>query len=103
MTVHAVEGVDIALAPIGQPGPIAFTLPITDGSIAGQLTAADLAPSAGVTFDAAMDAIASGGAYVNVRTQADPTGELRGQIQPLADPPSFTMTGTERLIASRTA
>src|SRR2546425_8453250 len=53
-----IVGAEIALGPIGQSGPVAFTLAVADGSVSGQLTATDLAPSAGVSFDAALDAIA---------------------------------------------
>lgn len=83
---------ELDLAPIGRNGPIAFPLQATSDRISGQLTAADLAPSAGVTFDQAVAALLAGGAYINVRTAAHPAGELRGQLQLVTDHPAFTIT-----------
>ena len=56
-----------------------------DFSLSGTLTAADLRPSAagGInSFDDAIFSIASGVTYVNVHTQANPGGEIRGQLCP---------------------
>jgi hypothetical protein len=74
----------------GQGGPIILNFNITqnisnDFSFSGELTAADIVPRAaqGVqSFDDVMTAIASGVTYVNVHTQANPGGEIRGQLCP---------------------
>jgi hypothetical protein len=55
----------------------AFTSPVT-----GTLQAADLTPGGGVdTFAEALAEIRAGNTYVNVHTQANPNGEIRGQVQ----------------------
>jgi hypothetical protein len=57
-------------------------------SIAGTLTAADIAPSGAAQginpgdFDAFSSAISTASAYVNVHTQTFPQGEIRGQLGP---------------------
>jgi hypothetical protein len=91
----------IHLAPFGVNGPIVVFLfgPVgagggrTDGVLAeGTITAADfVGPLAGHAFSELLDAIRSGGAYVNVHTNDGvgdintgagdfPGGEIRGQI-----------------------
>jgi len=87
----APTGGEIRLAAIGANGPVAFALPATNGSLSGQISAADLSPTAGVTFDQAVTAILSGGAYVNVLTAAHPTGELRGQLESVPSHPAYTI------------
>ena len=54
----------------------------TQGVLAeGEITADDLVgPLAGMGLDALLDALRSGNAYVNVHTEANPGGEVRGQI-----------------------
>jgi hypothetical protein len=89
----SVAGVDMAIAPIGSNGPAAVALPVNpDGSISGTLTAGALAPSSPVTWDALLDAIASDGAYLNVRTAAVPSGELRGQLGRVFATTTYTVT-----------
>jgi len=71
----------------GVPGPIVVTLfqtstPLgaTNGVFAsGSITTTNL-PS-GVTLQSFKTLLASGNSYVNVHTTANPTGEIRGQIQ----------------------
>lgn len=56
-----------------------------DFKLSGSLTAGDLIarPAAGInSFEDALFAIASGNAYVNVHTQANAGGEIRGQLCP---------------------
>lgn len=56
----------------------AFTSPVT-----GTLTEADFIPAGGLTtFEDAITAIRAGNTYVNVHTQANPNGEIRGQLTP---------------------
>lgn len=84
-------GSHIHVGPAGSNGPIILDfrpqqLGISnDFSLTGTLTAADLRPSAagGInSWDDAIFAIASGVTYVNVHTQANPGGEIRGQLCP---------------------
>jgi hypothetical protein len=83
----------IHLAPAGANGPIVAWLypdgpppvPIPgrfDGVLAtGTITAADLlGPLAGGTLEDLIEAIETGGAYVNVHTAQNPGGEIRGQL-----------------------
>jgi len=80
----------IHVGPAGQNGPIIFNFAVTqnvsnDFAIIGEVTAADLVPRAtqGInSFDDAIMAIASGTAYVNVHSQVNPGGEVRGQLCP---------------------
>lgn len=84
----------IHLAPAGENGPVvAWLYPAapppallpgrTQGVLAeGTLTAADLVGDlAGMDLDALVEALRSGNAYVNVHTDANPGGEVRGQIR----------------------
>jgi hypothetical protein len=87
-----ITSAEIDLGAIGSNGRALFQLTVNGGEILGTLTASDLAPGGGISFDAALDAIASGGTYVNVRTAASPAGELRGQIAPVTEPASYTIS-----------
>jgi hypothetical protein len=96
--------VHIHAGPAGGQGPPVFFLCATDpstpvpapagvpacpdasgGTISGSLTEADFvvqAPDAAVaTFTDAIDALMSGGTYINLHTPANPPGEIRGQIE----------------------
>jgi hypothetical protein len=83
----------IHIAPAGVNGPVvAWLYPSgpppqlipgrTSGILAtGTITASDLVgPLAGMSFEALLNAIRAGDAYVNVHTSAFPGGEIRGQI-----------------------
>jgi hypothetical protein len=68
-------------------GPVLFPLMQSQaapaGSASGLLTAADAQPGANADqFTAHIDDVLSGNAYVNVHTQANPDGEIRGDIGP---------------------
>jgi methylglyoxal synthase len=69
---------DPTASPGVQPCP-----PAAGGEISGTLTEAEFTPQPadGIeTFSDAIDALLSGGAYVNVHTPANTSGEIRGQI-----------------------
>jgi hypothetical protein len=73
-------GVVVWLYPEGPPAQL---IPGRSAGVlsTGTITADDLVGSlAGMSLDALLDAIESGGAYVNVHTSAFPGGEIRGQI-----------------------
>ncbi len=70
----------------GVAGPVRVTLVkspapgVTNGVLAqGTFTASDVT---GVTYDELLTEIRNGTAYVNVHTQVNPGGEIRGQIVP---------------------
>ena len=66
------------------PAPPSMLIPDRfDGVLAdGTITAASLVgPLAGQPLSALIDAMRTGGAYVNVHTLQNPAGEIRGQIQ----------------------
>jgi hypothetical protein len=66
-------------------GPIRVTLfsGPTTGALSGRLVqgSATSTDVTGITFDALLAEMQSGGAYVNVHTTANPGGEIRGTIQ----------------------
>lgn len=58
--------------------PVSPNGPLADGTI----TADDLiGPLEGQTLSALIEEMAAGGTYVNVHTTANPSGEIRGQIE----------------------
>jgi hypothetical protein len=88
--IEFVQSAHINLGAAGVNGPVVAVLfngPTTQGRIEGVLangtiTAATLTgPLAGRTLRALLQAIAGGGAYVNVHTNRYPAGEIRGQIR----------------------
>ncbi len=90
ITATNINGITMAHIHSGAPGvagPVVVTLykPGTpSGGVSGifasgTITASDL--PAGTTFDALKTLILGGNAYVNVRTTANPSGEIRGQIR----------------------
>lgn len=90
LIVANIENVRFAhfhMAPEGQNGPVvAFlypgpTLSDPDGILAeGVITAADVVGPLAGDLDALIDRIRTGRIYVNVHTNANPGGELRGQV-----------------------
>lgn len=90
LPASAVTGAHIHYGPPGSNGPILFSLYESAFGVpfasprSGSLGAANLQlrPEVGITsFSAALEAIRSGNAYVNLRTTAFPAGEVRGQLQ----------------------
>jgi len=94
LTTSGLQNVVAAHIHVGAAGEEGgIILPLYDASIDGVfpavltrvVTAADLQaqPTGGiVNFDDAINAILSGNTYVNVHTQQNPDGEIRGQITP---------------------
>jgi len=86
--IENVVAAHIHCAPAGVNGPVGVTLfsggPVSPDGTLAQGTAA--APDAGnncswTTLQDVLTAIQTGNAYVNVHTQANPRGEIRGQIR----------------------
>lgn len=78
-----VTAVHIHLGFPGESGPVLFNLLDTiaySNDISLNLTATDLKPASGLSFDEAVNALMSGRAYFKIHTQSFPDGELRGPI-----------------------
>ncbi len=69
-------------------GPVILPLAHGESPFSGTLTEADFTPAEGgpQTYDEALDAIRDGMTYVNVHTEKNGAGEIRGQL--LALPPT---------------
>jgi hypothetical protein len=84
--IQAVTQAHIHSGSPGENGPIVVTLftlnPVQDGvSINGSIAANNLeGPMQGKTVAELIDAIKSNTTYVNVHTEQNPNGELRGQL-----------------------
>lgn len=85
-SIIGVTAAHIHSGAVGVAGPIIVTLynQPASGTIngvfaSGSLTAANL--PAGVTLASLKTLLLSGGAYVNVHTTLNPSGEIRGQVQ----------------------
>jgi hypothetical protein len=84
--IKAVTQAHIHSGSPGENGPIVATLftlnPVQDGvSINGSIAANNLeGPMQGKTVADLLDAIKNNTAYVNVHTEANPNGEIRGQL-----------------------
>ncbi len=73
---------------VGVAGPVILPLAHGDSPFSGTLTEAEFTPAEGgpQTYDEALDAIRDGMTYVNVHTEKNGAGEIRGQL--LALPPT---------------
>jgi hypothetical protein len=89
--INAVKAAHIHIGEIGQNGPIVVTLFKPEnptGQLNGLLSKGNITsdkfegPMAGKQFSDLIDVMKSEGAYVNVHTQQNPDGEIRGQIEP---------------------
>src|SRR5690606_22974647 len=91
-------GAHIHVAPAGQNGPIVIELSPTigedgrGGTFTAENNTFDLSTlefPEGHDANSVRDAIVNGNAYVNVHTEAYGSGEIRGQLLPVAnDPPN---------------
>ena len=85
-TVAGITQAHIHLGPADENGGVvAFLFGMVDPavdeiSVSGTITEADLIGAAEGDFQAFAAALRDGNAYVNVHTEANPAGELRGQI-----------------------
>jgi hypothetical protein len=72
---------------VGEAGPIILPLEHGDSPFSGTLTEADFTPAEGgpQTFAEALDAIRDGNTYVNIHTEANGPGEIRGQLMEIPD------------------
>ncbi len=80
---------------VGVAGPVMLTLAHGDSPFGGTLTEADFTPVEGgpQTYEEGLDAIRDGLTYVNIHTEMNGAGEIRGQL--LALPPTDApATGT---------
>jgi len=68
-------------------GPVMIPFEHGPSPFSGTFNEADYAPAEGIpdTFAEALDAIRDGNAYVNVHTEANPPGEIRGQLRVVPD------------------
>jgi hypothetical protein len=89
--INAVKAAHIHIGEIGQNGPIVVTLFKSEtptGQLNGLLSKGNITsdklegPMAGKQLSDLIDVMKSEGAYVNVHTQQNPDGEIRGQIEP---------------------
>jgi hypothetical protein len=90
----------IHVGPEGVAGPIVlpfspasgFPVGVTAGTYDAFLGPADLTPAGGVnTFDDLIAQIEAGNTYANVHSTMFPGGEIRGQLQTVPEPASFTL------------
>ncbi len=85
LTSNVVAG-HIHCAPAGSPGAVGVTLvhepPLDpDDRIRGSFTAPDPGNGCGwMTLDDVLVALVTGNAYVNIHTESNPRGEIRGQV-----------------------
>ena len=105
--VNGLDAVTMAHIHVGAPGengpPLVFLLGpedpgvTADGLLAeGTVTESDLLPMTGVdTFAQLVELIRTGEAYVNVHTEGNPNGEIRGQLVPAAFDLAAALSGAD--------
>jgi hypothetical protein len=84
-TASNFTGMHIHLGAVGVATPIVVPLttptPTTSGATAVTGTFSATSVATGNTLDSVLAAMRNGGAYINIHTQLNKSGELRGQIQ----------------------
>ena len=89
--INAVKAAHIHIGEIGQNGDVVVTLFKSEtptGQLSGLLSKGNITsdklegPMAGKELSDLINVMKSEGAYVNVHTQENPDGEIRGQIEP---------------------
>lgn len=74
----------IHVGPADGTGPVVLPFVGFPNDVAGHyeadLTADDISPSGGYSFDDLVNNLFAGNTYMNIHTQAHPGGEIRGQI-----------------------
>lgn len=107
--VNGLDAVTMAHIHVGAPGengpPLVFLLGpedpgvTADGLLAeGTVTESDLLPMTGVdTFAQLVELIRTGEAYVNVHTEGNPNGEIRGQLVPAAFDLAAALSGADEV------
>jgi hypothetical protein len=80
-------GAHIHWGAVGEAGPVILPLAHGDSPFSGTLTEADFAPAPGgpQTFAEALDAMREGDTYINVHTEDNQPGEIRGQLRVVPD------------------
>lgn len=80
----------------GVAGPVILPLGVGPSPVSGTLTEADFMVVEGApqTFAEFLDAIRDGGTYVNVHTEMNQSGEIRGQLEAEDLPPTDATGGT---------
>ena len=90
LSAHSIISVTMAHIHNGAPGtagPIVVTLfnqqsnPVSPSGVFASGTFTDATLPSGVTLASLKALLASGSAYVNVHTSANPAGEIRGQVK----------------------
>lgn len=73
-------------------GPVMIPLTVGPSPMTGTLTEADFMPveDGPQTYAEALDAIRNGETYVNLHTAANPSGEIRGQLEESTPPDTST-------------
>jgi hypothetical protein len=80
-------GAHIHWGVVGEAGPVILPLAHGPSPFSGTLTEADFAPAPGgpQTFAEALDAMREGDTYINIHTEANGPGEIRGQVRVVPD------------------
>jgi hypothetical protein len=89
----------IHIGAAGANGPVMIPFAtVTETGTSGTFNAADYAGGEGLPadWDGVLEAIRSGNTYVNIHTEANPGGEIRGQLRgmPRTDTEAMTPAGT---------
>lgn len=97
----AVTGSHIHFGGADVAGPVMIPFEHGDSPFSGTFNEADYAAADGIpdTWEGALDAIREGNAYVNVHTEQNPGGEIRGQLEALPDTAVGESTGPTSVLS----